>query len=164
MIQSVQLSHSVVSDSFRPHGLQHAKLPCPLPSPGTYSNSCPSSRWCHPIISSSVIPFSSCPQSLPALGPFPVSQFFLSGDQSTGVSASVSVLLMYIQKVSHGSKINHFNAVFWLDEDHPYSHYCPSPLLMGFPHGASGKESACQCRIHKTYGFDLWVGKILWRR
>ena len=113
----------------------------------SWSNSCPSSQWCHPIISSSVVPFSSCPQSLPALGPFPVSQFFISSDQSIGVWASASVLLMYIQEVSHGSKIYHFNDVFWLDEDHPY--YCPSPLWMGFPHGASGKESACQCKRHK---------------
>ena len=71
---SVQSSHSVVSDSFRPHESQHARPPCPSPTPGVYSNSCPSSRWCHPAISSSVVPFSSCPQSLPATGSFPMSQ------------------------------------------------------------------------------------------
>jgi len=81
IISSVQLSHSVVSDSFRPHGLQHARPPCPSPTPGVYPNSCPSSRWCHPTISSSVIPFSSCLQSFPASGSFPMSQFFPSGDQ-----------------------------------------------------------------------------------
>ena len=73
---------------FVPHGLQHARLPCPSPTPGAYSNSCPLSRWCHPTISSSVVPFSSCPQSFPASGSFPMSQFFTSGGQSIGVSAS----------------------------------------------------------------------------
>ena len=80
-----------------PHGLQHTRPPCPSSTPGVYSNSCPLSRWCHPAISSSVVPFSSCPQSLPASGSFPVSQFFTSGGQSIGVSASKSVLLMNIQ-------------------------------------------------------------------
>ena len=91
-----QFSSSVVSDSLRSHGLQHARPPCPSPTPGACSNSCPSSRWCHPTISSSVVPFSSCPQSFPASGCFPMSQFFLSGDQSIGVSASASVLPMNI--------------------------------------------------------------------
>ena len=94
---SVQFSHSVVSDSLRPHELQHARLPCPSPTPGLYSNSCPLSPWCHPATSSSVVPFSSCLQSLPASEPFPRSQFFTSGGQSTGVSASASVLPMNIQ-------------------------------------------------------------------
>ena len=85
---SVQFSCSVVSDSLRLHGLQHTKLPCPSPTPGVYSNSCPLSWWCHPTISSSVIPFSSCPQSLPASEAFPMSQFFASGGQSIVVSAS----------------------------------------------------------------------------
>ena len=74
---SVQFSHSVVSHSLRPHGLQHARPPCPLPTPGVYSNSCPSSLWCHPTISSSVIPFSSCLQSFPASGSFQMSQLVL---------------------------------------------------------------------------------------
>ena len=82
-------SCSVVSDSLRPHGLQHARLPCPSPSSRVCSNSCPLSQWCHPTISSSVFPFSSCPQSFPASGSFLVSQFFASGGQSIGVSASV---------------------------------------------------------------------------
>ena len=93
----VQFSHSVVSDSLRPHGLQHTRPSCPSPAPGVYSNSCPLSRWCHPTISSSVIPFSSCLQSFPASGSFQTSQFFTSGGQSIGVSASVSVLAMNIQ-------------------------------------------------------------------
>ena len=90
-VNSVQLSSSVVSDSLCPHGLQHARPPCPSPAPGIYPNSCPSSQWCHPAISSSVILFSSCPQSLPASGSFPISQLFSSGGQSIGASASASV-------------------------------------------------------------------------
>ena len=89
---SVQFSCSVVSDSLRPHELQHTRPPCPSPAPGIHSNSRPSSRWCHPAISSSVIPFSSCPQSLPASESFPMSQLFESGGQSTGVSALESFL------------------------------------------------------------------------
>ena len=80
-----------------PHGLQHPRLPHPSPTPRACSNSCPSSQWCHPTISSSVVPFSSCPQSFPASGSFPKSQFFTSGGQSIGVSASTSVLPMNIQ-------------------------------------------------------------------
>ena len=94
---SVQFSHSVMSNSLQPHGLQHARLPCPSPTPGVYSNSCPLHRWCHPTISSSVIPFFSCLQSFPASEFFPVSQFFTLGGQSIGVSASASVLPMNIQ-------------------------------------------------------------------
>ena len=85
---SVQFSRSVVSDSLWPHGLQHARPLCPSPTPRVYSNSCPLSQWCHPTISSSVVPFSSCLQSLPASGSFKMSQFFTSGGQSIGVSAS----------------------------------------------------------------------------
>ena len=89
---SVQFSSSVVSNSLQPHGVQHASLPCPSPIPGACSNSCPLTQWCHPTISSSVIPFSSCPQSVPASGFFQMSQLFTSGGQSIGVSASASVL------------------------------------------------------------------------
>ena len=92
-----QFSHSVMSNSLQHHGLQHARLPCPSPTPGAYSNSCPSSRWCYPTISSSAIPFSSRLQSFPASGSFQMSQFFTSGGQSIGVSASTSVLPMNIQ-------------------------------------------------------------------
>ena len=94
---SVQFSCSVVSDSLRPHELQHARPPCPSPTPGVYSNSCPSSQWCQPAISSSVILFSSCPQSFPASGSFPMSQLFAWGGQSIRVSASASVLPMNTQ-------------------------------------------------------------------
>ena len=89
---SVQFSHSVVSDSFRPHESQHARHPYPSQTPGVCSGSCPTSQWCHPAISSSIIPFSSCPQSLPASGSFPTSQLFTWGGQSIGVSALASVL------------------------------------------------------------------------
>ena len=91
-LTSVQFSRSVVSDSLRPHESQHARPPCPSPSPRVHSNPRPSSRWCHPAISSSVIPFSSCLQFLPASGSFPMSQLFAWGGQSTGVSASASFL------------------------------------------------------------------------
>ena len=94
---SVQSNRSVVSNSLRPHRLQHARLPCPSPTPRVYSNSCPLSWWCHPTISSSVVPFSSCPQSLQASGSFPMSQFFISGGQNIGVSALASVLPMNFQ-------------------------------------------------------------------
>ena len=96
-IVSIQFSVSVVSDSLQPHGLQHARPPRPLPTPRVYSTSCSLSQWCHPMISSSVVPFSSCFQSFPASGSSPMSQFFTSGGQSIGVSASASVLPMNIQ-------------------------------------------------------------------
>ena len=94
---SVQFSHSVMSDSLRPHELQHTRPPCPSPSPRACSNSRPSSQWCHPAISSSVVPFSSCPQSLTASGSFPMSQLFAWGGQSFGVSALASFLPKNIQ-------------------------------------------------------------------
>ena len=94
---SVQFSRSVVSDSLRPHEPQHARPPCPSPTPGVCPNSCPLSQWCHPAISSSVVSFSCCPQSLPASGSSPRGQLFAWGGQSTGVSASASVLPMNTQ-------------------------------------------------------------------
>ena len=97
IFSSVQFSHSVVSGSLWLHGLQHSRPPCPSPTPSLYSNSCPMSWWCHPTASFSVIPFSSCLQSFPVSGSFQVSQFFASGDQSIGVSASISVLPMNTQ-------------------------------------------------------------------
>ena len=98
IIVSVQFSRSVVSNSLRPHGLQHARPPCPSPTPGVCSNLCPLSRWCHPPISSSVVPFPFfCPQSLPASESFPMYQLFAWGGQSTGVSASASVPPMNTQ-------------------------------------------------------------------
>ena len=97
LIHTVQFSHSVMSNSLGPHGLQHARFPCPSPTPRACSNSRPSSQWCHPTISFSVILFSSCLQSFPASGSFPIGQFFTSGGQSIGVSASALVLPMNIQ-------------------------------------------------------------------
>ena len=97
LISSVQFSCSVMSDSLQPHGPQHARPPCPSPTPGVYSNSYPLSRWCHPTISSSVVPFSSCPPYFPASGSFPMSQLFSWGGQSIGVSASTSDLPMNTQ-------------------------------------------------------------------
>ena len=93
---SIRFSCLVMSDSLRPHELQHARLPCPSPTPRVYPNSCPLSRWCHPAISSSVVPF-SCPQSFPESGSFQMSQHFASGSQSTGVSASTWALPMNTQ-------------------------------------------------------------------
>ena len=92
-----QFSRSVVSDPLWPHESQHARPPCPSPNPGVYSNSCPSSQWCHTAISPSIVPFSSCSQPRPELGSFPVCQLFTWGGQSTGVSASASVLPMNTQ-------------------------------------------------------------------
>ena len=93
---SVQFSRSVISDHLRPHELQHARTPCPSPAPGVHPNPCPSCQCCHPTISSSVAPFSSCCQSFPAPGSFPVSWLFPSGGQSIGASTSASVLPMKI--------------------------------------------------------------------
>ena len=97
IISSVQFSRSVMSNSLQPHESQHARPPCPSPTPGVHSNSCPSSQWCHPAISPSVVPFFSCPQSLPAPGSFPMSQLFAWGGQTIGVSALASVLPMNTQ-------------------------------------------------------------------
>ena len=107
-VSSVQFSRSVMFDSLWPHGLQHARLPCPSPTPGACSNSCPSSQWCHPTISSSVIPFSSCLQSCPASGSFQMSQFFALGSQSIGDWAFFSFSI---------SPSNEYSGLisFWMD-------------------------------------------------
>ena len=97
LLETVQFSRSVVSDSLQHHEPQHARPPCPSPTPGVHPNPCPLSRWCHPTISSSVVPFSFCPQSFPASGHVKMSQLFTSGDQSIGVSGSTSVLPMNTQ-------------------------------------------------------------------
>ena len=97
LFSAVQFSHSIMSDCLQPHESQHARPSCPSPTPRIYSNSCPSSRWCHPTILSSVVPFSSCLQSFPASGSFSVSEFFAPGGQRIGVSASASVLPMNTQ-------------------------------------------------------------------
>ena len=96
LFSSIQFSHSVVTNSLRPHELQHARPPCPSPTPWVHPYPCPLSRWCHPTISSSVVPF-SCPQPFPASGYFQMNQLFASGGQSIGVAASTSVLPMYSQ-------------------------------------------------------------------
>ena len=96
-LSSVQFSRSVVSNSLRPHESQHTRPPCPSPTPEVHPNPCPSSRWCHPTILSSVVPSSSCLPSFPASGSFPMNQFFASGGQSIGVSGSISVLTMNTQ-------------------------------------------------------------------
>ena len=100
MSESVQFNWSVMSNSLQPHELQHARPPCPSPTPGVHPNPCPSSRWCHPTISSSVVPFSSCPQSFPESGSFQMSQLFHQVAKVFGVSASTSVLPMNTQKWS----------------------------------------------------------------
>ena len=105
---SAQFSRSVVSDSWWPHGLQHTRLPCPSPTPGVCSNSCPLHRWCHPTISSFVVSFCSCLQSLPASGYFPMSHFFTSGGQNIGPSTSASVLPMNIQDLLR-------TPIFWIE-------------------------------------------------
>ena len=97
ILSSVQFSSSVMSDSLQPHEPQHTRPPCPSPTPGVHPNPYPLSRWCHSTISSSIVPFSSCPQSFPASGSFPVSQLFASGGQSTGISVSTLVLPMSTQ-------------------------------------------------------------------
>ena len=101
-ISSVKFSSSAVSEFLKPHRLQHTRPPCPSRTPGVYPNSCPSSQWWHPAVSSSVIPFSSCPQYHPASGSFPMSQLFAWGDQSIGVSALASVLPKNTQDWSLG--------------------------------------------------------------
>ena len=123
---SVQFSRSVVSDSLRPHESQHAGPPCPLQTPGVYSNWCPLSWWCHPAISSSVVPFSSCPKSLQASGSFPMSQLFAWGGQSIGVSASASVLPMNTQDLSPSPIHIHISHPL-----EPPSHPTPHPNPLG---------------------------------
>ena len=153
-----------MSDSLRPHGLQHARLPCPSPIPGTCSNSHPSSQWCDPTISSSVVPYSFCLQSFPASGSFQRSQCFTWGGKSIGVSVSASVLPMNIQDwfplgwtglISLQSK--------GLSRDFSNNtvqkHQFFGTKLS--PRGSDGKASVYQCG---RPGFNSWVGKIPWRR
>ena len=139
-------SHSVVSNSLKPHRLQHARLPCPSSSPRVCSNSGPLTRWCHPTISSSVVPFSSCLQSFSAPGSFQMSLLFTSGGQSIGALASV--LPMNIQD--------------WFALGLTGLISLQSKGLS--PGGASGKEPPCQCRRHKGCGFHPWICEIPWKR
>ena len=168
-------SCSVMSDFLRPHGLQHARLPCPSLSLRVSSNSCPLSQWCHPIISSSVDPVSSCHQSFPASGSFSVSWIFASGGQSIGASASASVLALNIQGwfplrltslISLLSK-GLLRVFFQYSPTICSNCFLQIYLSLGNPcfrGGASYKESACQWRRRKRLRFDPWVGKIPWRR
>ena len=116
---SIQFGRSVVSDSLRTHEPQHATPPCPSPTPGVHSNSSPLSQWCHPMISSSFMPF-SCPQSFPASGSFPMSQLFASGGQRIGVSASASVPPMNTQDWSPLEWTGWISAFFIVQLSHPY--------------------------------------------
>ena len=112
-------SWSVMSDSLRPHGLQHTRLPCPSPSPRTCSNSCPSSQWCHPTILTPIVPF-SCPQSFPASGSFLMSWLFTSGGQSIGASASASVITLRLQKQC---AYFNFKIFYWEKNDNHYQQH-----------------------------------------
>ena len=161
IFSSVQFSRSVVFDSLWLHGLQHTRPPCPTSTPRACSKSCPSSRWCHPNISSSVIPFSSCLQSFPASGSFPMSQLFASVDQSIGVSASASVLPMNIQDwfplgltgwVSLQSK--ELSGVFNTTvQKHQFfgaqlSSYVNLASIFLFFLGGEGLQNHCRCWLH----------------
>ena len=127
-IRSDQISRSVVSDFLRPHESQHARPPCPSPTPGVHWDSHSSSQWCHPAISSSVVPFSSCPQSLPASESFPMSQLFAWGGQSTGVSASASVLPVQL----HSTKITWFVLIITHLLNILFKYFFKSALLVLF--------------------------------
>ena len=190
---SVQFSRLVVSNSLRPHESQHSRPPCPSPTPGVYSNSCPLSRWCHPAISSSVTPFSSCPQSLPASGSFPMSHLFYS-TKLVHTSFNIqwakhhlspedtwwrTLLTVYLAPCDQQQwerlkpELNSWNLLSFasLRCSHPPripdSRTSRSTQLFtasAFPNGGTrGKESACKCRRHKRCRFDPWVGKSPWR-
>ena len=147
---SVQFSHSVVSGCLPPHEMKHARPPCPSPTPGVYQNSCSLSRWCHPTISSSVVPFSSCPQSFP-VSAFPMSQLFTWGGHSIGVSASTSVLPKNTQDWSP------LGWTSWISLQ-------SKGLSRVFSNTTVQKHQFCQCRRYKRCGIDPWVGKMPWRR
>ena len=167
-------SHSVMFNSLQPCGLQHARPPCPSPTPRVYSNSCPSSRWCPPTISSSVIPFSSFLQSFLESGSFLVSQFFTSGGQRIGASASVLPMniqdwfplgltgLIYLQS-------KELSRIFSNTTVQKHQFFCIQPSLWfstyihktGLPWWLRGLSVWLQCG---RPGFDPWVGKIPWRR
>ena len=139
-----------MSNSLRPHGLQHARLPCPSLSPRVSSNSCPLSQWCHPTISSSVVPFSSCLQSLPASGSFPMSRLFTSGGQSIGVSASASGLPMNIQgwfPLGLASLISLLSKGL--------SRVCSSTTIR--KHQFFGTQPSLWSNSHRAIGMILWL-------
>ena len=154
---SVQFSRSVVSDSLRPHELHHARPPCPSATPGVHSNSRPSSWWCHPAISSSVVPFSSCPQSLPASGSFPMSQIFAWGGQSTGVSASASVLPMNTQDWSP------LGWTGWIPLKSLLQHHSSKASILQRPAFFTVQLSHPYMTTGKTIALTRWtfVGKVM---
>ena len=141
--QSVQFSHSVVSNTLRARGLQHARLPCPSPTPGACSHLCPLSQWCHPTISSSVVPFSSCLQYFPASGSFPVSQFFASGGQSFGAASEYSGLISFM--------------IYWL----VWSPWCPRDSQESSP--TSQFKSISSCVLIFLYGSTLTSTYDYWK-
>ena len=151
---SVKFSRSVVSDSLQPHGLQHARPPCPTPIPGVYSNSCPLSQWCHPIISSSVIPFSSCLQCLPSSGSLQMSQLFASGGQSIGVLASTSVFPMNVQDwfpLGLTGWISLLSKGLWRVFSRTTVRESISSLILNLVYGSTLKSIHDYC---KTHSFD----------
>ena len=141
-------------NSLWPHGLQHARLPCPSPSSRACSNSCPLSQQRHPTISSSVAPFSSCPQSFPASGSF----LRIRWPRYWSFYLVLNICLLYSRPAHDGLLNGHgkeWNTLFLKARD---------AILKEFPRQLSGKESTCQCRRHRRHELDPWVGKILWRR
>ena len=160
---SFQFSRSVVSESLQPHGLQHARPPCPSTTPGVYPNSCPLSQWCHPTILSSVVLFSSCLQSFPTSGFFPMSQFFTSGGQSIGVSALASVLPMNTRLISF--------RIHWLDllaVQGTLKSLLPTPqfksissLVLGFPYSPTLTSIHNYWKNHSLDQTDLcWQSNV----
>ena len=157
--RSDQISCSVVSDSLRPHESQHARPPCPSPTPGVHSDSHPSSRWCHPAIPSSVVPFSSCPQTLPASESFPMSQLFAWGGQSTGVSALAS----FVPKKSQGWTPLEWTG--WISlQSKGLSRVLPTPQFksinssaLSFLYGPTLTSIPDYWKNHSFDYMDLWV-------
>ena len=154
-----------MSDSLRPHDLQHARPPCPSPTPGVHSDSCSSSQWCHPAISSSVIPFFSCPQFLPASKSFPMSQLFTWGGQSTGVSALASDVesKCYIPENSHNFIQQFYLKVRKLEVN---DHYHPNRPHSHHPSNSTKKKAQQNKEVSKTQVKDrpkLVIGVNYWR-
>ena len=152
-------SHSVMSNCLRPHGLQHARHPCPSPFPGAYSNSCPLSWWCRPTISSSVVPFSSCLQSFPVSGSFLMSQLFTSGGQSIQASASTSVLPMNIQDwfplgltslILKSKRLSRFFSQQFSSKASVLHHSAFFMVQLSHPYMTTGK----------TIAFTIWTGPL----
>ena len=158
---SVQFSRSVMSDSLRPHESQHTRAPCPSPTPGVHSDSCPSSQWCHPAISSSVVPFSSCPRSLPATESFPMSQLFAWGGQSTGVSALSSLvhpIWSFSLDLSSTTTFNQKKIQFpWISErrsNREDFHKTTGTCLPGTKH--SKANSVLWFSVTENYSLNIW--------